>query len=462
MRLPTARAAVPNHILILLVLALSSIAFGQTGFAAEQGSVSSRVEKLVSSKGVQAWLAKDHHVPLVAINFAFVGGTSQDAPDRHGATMALAQVLNEGTAALDEKAFRERLSELALEISFNASTDSITCSLVVLTKRLDEAAALLRQVLTRPRLEATTLERIKRNIASGGAHKARAPQTIAYQNFYAHSFPGHAYGRNAEGTPESMQALTVDHLADQHRNQLVRSGLKVVLVGDIGQDRASALLDRIFGDLPPKGNVKPTSPASRQILRKHLPAAGRNAAAVFSVSAPPLGDPDFFAALVLNQIVGSGGFEARLTQEVRVKRGLTYAIETRIVADKTTSFVLGNVSTQPENITAALDVTLDVLTGLSTTGRTEAELTRAKNSLVGTYLLDLDTNARLAGNLLGLWLDGLAPEYHQQRSTGIARVTAADVRRVAARYFTRDTWSYVAVGGVRACDQSSGGPAAAC
>lgn len=432
-------------ITFLVLLAL----FGerQHAHASDQVLMDRKVQKIMSDRGVQAWLVEDHQVPLVAMKFAFTGGTSQDPAGSYGATRALAELLLEGTAELDAKQFNDKLSNLAVELAFNASTDALTGSLVSLTKRLDAAAELLRQVLEHPRFEQQTFERTKRTLANRTEFGASNPQTIAHESFYALTFPGHVFGRIDRDERETVKRLVVEDIIAQYKKQFARSNVRVVFVGDIDGARARVLLDSIFGALPQKGNIVPVPPASRTIIRQKLRHEGNNASAVFSMSAPRLKAPDFFAMLVLNQIVGSGGFEARLTQEVRVRRGLTYGIDTRIIADRMNSFMLGNVSTKAENIGTALDAALDVLTGISTHGPTESELTGAKNSLISSYLLNLDTSASLAANLLGLWLDGLGPEYHDQRSSGIAKVTSADVRSVAVRYFTRANWSYVAVGG---------------
>ena len=149
---------------------------------------------------------------------------------------------------------------------------------------------------------------------------------------------------------------------------------------------------------------------------------------------------------MLNHVIGSGDFDSRLMEEFRVKRGLAYSIQTSLISDSISSLMLGGFSTKNENMGTALSVVRDVLASTARDGPTPAKFENAKRYLTGSFLLDFDTNAKVASSLLSMWLRGKGPDYLQNRNQKIAAVTLADVKRVAAEVLKVDRLIVVIVG----------------
>jgi zinc protease len=255
--------------------------------------------------------------------------------------------------------------------------------------------------------------------------------------FYDAAFAGHAYARPVRGTGETLARLTVADMAAQRLKILGRSALHVVIVGSLGAQEARALVDGIFADLP-EGGTPPTvtraEPAPiTAVLR--APEGQLLETAIFALPMPRMGEPGYFPALALNHILGSGNFDARLTRELRVKRGLTYAIATHMVSDAAASFLLGTVSVAPGRMEEALDTVRQTLATLQRGGPDERELANAKSSLNGSYLLGADGNARLADHLLDLWLPGHGARHDEQRRAEIDAINLDDARQAARAYF---------------------------
>ena len=148
----------------------------------------------------------------------------------------------------------------------------------------------------------------------------------------------------------------------------------------------------------------------------------------FGLPAMARQDKDFMAAFVLNNIVG-GGFTSRLYNEIREKRGLAYGVDTTIVPLRHTSVFVGNVATKNEEIGQSLEVIRGEFKQVLTDGVTEQELADAKSFLTGSYALRFDTNANIANQLLWTMVEGLRPDYIENRNGMINAVTQADVRR---------------------------------
>ena len=434
---PRRRAAL---FLIVLVLALANS-------VTAQAQDLSRVQEIRSAGGIKAWLIENHSVPLIAMRFGFHGGSVQDPAGKEGLTSLMADMFSEGGGDLDRATFKKQLDQLASRFSVSASRDILTGGLVSITRRFSDSTDLVRAALIRPRFDAYDLERVKDQLLTELAFEEREANNVAFKYFYASLYGNHEYGRPVKGTARSIGQITTADLTAQHRRMLAKSSLKVVFVGDIDEKSARRTLDHVFGALPERSQRRIINAAKPQIVRKTIPWNGPRATAVYALPAPSQSDRDFLSALVLNQMLGSGNFDARLTQEVRVKRGLTYSISSRILTDRYSSLMLGTFSTKTEEMKSALNFVRDVLVRMAKEGPTRTELNNAKSGLIGSYLLNLNTSSKLAGHLLGNMLDGFGPDYFGERARRIAKLDRADIQK-AARHILRDErFAYVIVGG---------------
>lgn len=406
------------------------------------------VEEIVSAKGIKAWLVEEHSVPLIAIRFAFAGGAAQDQPGKEGQAGMVADLLLEGAGDLTADVLKEKLSRLGVRLSTSSSRDAIYGGLETLTARFGPSADLLRLMLSVPRFDADAIERVRSQHLTDLAIAANEPSKIGVNRWYAEAFKGHPYGRPVDGTPESVKGLVRDDLKAQHARLFARDVLKVVIVGDIGKQAAAAAIDAIFGDLPEKAQlarverIEPKSLPNPVVVDKDQPLA----TATFGITSLPNNHPDFPALQVLNHVIGSGDFDSRLTEEIRVKRGLAYSIQTGLLYDSITSLLLGGFATKNESMGVALAAVRDVLSATARNGPTPAQFENAKQYLVGSLLLDFDTNAKVAGSLLGVWMTGEGPDYLTTRNQKISAVTLKDVKRVAEQVLRTDQLTVTIVG----------------
>ena len=407
-----------------------------------------KVEEIESQKGIKAWLVEEHSVPLIAIRFAFIGGALQDPTGKEGLAGALADLLTEGAGDLPAAAFKDRISILGANLSMSSGRDTIFGGMETVSKRFEPSADLLRLALTAPRFDAGAIEQVKAQRLSDLALAAQQPITVARDRWYAEAFPGHAYGRPPNGTPQSVGGLTSDDLKAQHARLLAKDVLRVVIVGDIDKAGAIRAIDTIFGGLADKAQVKPIDRVEARVLPGPVVITEDHplATSVFGLASLRNDHPDFPALQVLNQVIGSGDFDSRLMAEIRVKRGLAYSVRTNLLNDTTVSLLVGGISTKNEAMREALVLVKDVLSRTAKDGPSQAEFDNAKLYLNGSYLLDFDTNAKVAGSLLGIWLDNRKPDYLLGRKQQIDRVTLADVKRVAAQVLQPDRMIVTVVG----------------
>jgi zinc protease len=417
---------------------LTGLCVAAFAFAAAAPAASAmNIEKIVSPSGISAWLVQERAVPLVALNYAFRGGTSQDAADKSGAANLAADTLDEGAGDLDSKAFHERMENHAIELAFQVGRDEFHGSLRALTEHREEAFDLLALALNKPNFTADAVERVRRQELSGLRRETTNPNNISSREWWQTAFPGHPYGRETKGTLETVPKITADDLRDYVRRVFARNDLTITIVGDVDAKTAGELIDRAFAKLPAKNDLKPIPDATPKGLGRRIVTQLDVPQAVVTFGGLGLErkDPDFMAGYIVNHILGGGSFSSRLYKEVREKRGLAYGVSDSLVWFKHAAIVLGGTATRADKTAEALDIIQRETKRMAEQGPTPDELAAAKSYLKGAYALSLDTSGKIAAQLTQIQLDKLGIDYIEKRSAMIDGVTIADAKRVAKRLY---------------------------
>jgi zinc protease len=396
-----------------------------------------KIQVVKSPGGITAWLVEEHSVPLLAMRFAFDGGSAQDPAGKEGVANFLAGMLDEGAGDIASKEFQERMEEIAMRMSFDDARDAFYGSFETLSENRDKAAALLALALSKPRFDTDAVDRVRGQLLANLAYAARDPDRVAAEQWSAMAFAGHPYGRPTNGTQATLQGTTRDDLSDYWSRTFARDNLKVVVVGDIDAATLAGMLDTLFGQLPAKARLTPVPPTQPAAVEKQkvIEMAVPQSVARFGLPALPRKDKDFMAAFVLNTVLGGGAMSSRLWEEVREKRGLAYSVFTTIQPYKQSSIFTGGVATKNEQIAQSLDLIRAELKRIATEGPTEKELADAKSYLTGSFALRFDSNAKIANQLLWFWQEDMGLDYVDRRNSEIEALTLADVKRAGQRLF---------------------------
>ncbi|WP_298259302.1 pitrilysin family protein [Bradyrhizobium sp.] len=393
-----------------------------------------RIQHLISPGGIEAWFVQDATVPLVAMEFAMYGGAAQDPDGKAGVGNMVADLIDEGSADLDSRAFHEHLDRRAIELGFSVTRDYFRGSLRMLKDNKDEAFELLRTSLTSPHFDSTDVERIRTQLMSGLRRETTSPGSLASRKFLQIAYGDHPYGRPAGGTLESVPTITIADMKDYVARVLTREHLKIAVVGDIDAASLGALLDRTFGGLPAKSRLTPVSeieaskPPQREFITLDVPQT------VVTFGGPGIkrDDPDFMAAYVVNHILG-GGSGSRLYREVREKRGLAYSVSGSLTWMEHSALFVGSTGTRADRAAETVEAITNEVHRMAENGPTAQELDEAKSYLKGSRLLSLDTSSKLAGALLQYQLDGLPVDYLERRNALVDAVTIDQTKRAAHR-----------------------------
>lgn len=403
--------------------------------APERTSHASRIQRVVSKSGVEAWLVEDYTVPLIALEFAALGGSSQDPADKSGVAYFLSGILDEGAGPYDSAAFHERLDECAIELRFHADRDVFSGHLRTLTKRKDEAFEMLRLSLMEPRLDEEPLERVRHQIEAGIRHEMNDPDSVVSRAFFEAAFPDHPYGKQVHGSLESLPRIARDDLLAYQGRIIARDAIRIGVVGAIDAAALAEALDHVFGGLPasakrnPVPDVAPAGVGSRKVIPLDIPQSS------LRFGGPGLArrDPDWIPALVVNHILGGGVFSARLFREVREKRGLAYSVYSHLAPLQHSALFLGGTSTKNERTAESLALIESEIRSMADEGPTADELDKAKKYLVGSYALNFDTSTKIASQLVRIQLDDLGLDYMDRRNGLVQAVTLEEAKRVAKR-----------------------------
>lgn len=406
------------------------------------------VHRVVSPGGIEAWLVEDHSNPILSLSLSFRGGTSSDPVGREGLATLVSGLLDEGAGDLDSLAFQTRLEDLSIQMSFDSGRDSFGGTLKTLTENRDTAFDLLRLALTKPRFDADPVERIRSQIVSALKRQDEDPQTIASKAWFRALFPDHPYGRPEDGTLASVARITIADLKAFAAGRFARDNLILGIAGDITAEALKPLLDSTFGGLPAKSvpvtvaDAAPVTKGSVVVVDRDIPQS----VAVFGHGGMKRSDPDFYAAYLLNYIVGGGGFSSRLMTEVREKRGLAYSVYSYLSPLDHAAVYVGGVATRNDRFADSLGLVRAEWARMAESGPSEKELQDAKTYLTGSWPLQLDGTGPIAGILVAIQRDDLGIDYLDKRNEYMERVTLDDTRRVARTLFAPESLTTAVVG----------------
>jgi len=431
---------------VFLAFAPITPAWAQPRAESSAARFSVAVQEITTPSGLRAWLVSNDTVPMIVMHAYWSGGSAIEPESMPGVTGVMTDMLTEGAGALDSAAFKERIEDLNIGLSFSAGWDGVGMSLTTLSENRDAAFDLARMALTSPRFDTAPLERIRRQLLVGLRTRETNPSYLGYLALDQALYPGHPYARRA--TREGVLAIDRRALAARRDALLNRATLRITIVGDINAADAARLIDSTFGGLPqgappaepPQADLRPATP----LIVRQLPQPQ----SLLLWAAPGIQDedPDWIPLAVANYILGGGGFSSRLMDQVREERGLVYSIRTVTWVRDFAAMIRGQAQTENANVAEAIEVIRSEIRRLYEQGATEAEVRDAITYLTGSFALDLDSNVKIASVVHNYQVAGRTLDYVNQRNDLIRAVTVADVDRVVRRLFNPDAFTFVVVG----------------
>ena len=410
-------------------------------------SAATDIVEVVSPNGITAWLVQEPSIPMLSLEINFRGGSVLDPVDKQGAVYMMTGLLEEGTGDMDSAAFSRARESLAADFGFDSGYDSISISARVLTENRDDALDLLKQAITYPAFSDVAFDRVQGQVQSILLDNETDTSDLAHKTMSMLAYPDHPYAQSLEGTKDSIAALTPADIHDIHKSTLTKDRMIVGVVGDISPAELGPLLDRLLGDLPQAGATLPPvttfgATGGVSVVDFDQPQS----TIIWSHAGLDQSDPDFFAAYIMNHILGGGSFSSRLTEEVREKRGLTYGIGSYLSPRDYAATIGGSVKSGNDTTAEVIRIVREEWARMADLGPTEAELLAAQKYLTGAYPLRFDGNAKIAGILVAMQTQELGIDYIKTRNDQVNAVTLDEIRAVAKRWLDPDGMRFVVVG----------------
>jgi zinc protease len=398
--------------------------------------------------GAVLLVAERPAIPIVVVRVSMAGGAVRDPADGAGLANLTAELLTRGTAHRSGPELDRAIEFVGGGLDAGAGRDGVTVTLSVLKKDLPLGLDLLAEVLREPTFPADELARKVADIQASLRRAEQSPDTVAARAIGPLMFPGHPYGRPAAGTVESVGTLTRDQVVAFHRLYYRPDGASIVVVGDVTTTEIrQALAQRLGGWTAPATRL---SAVPRPAI--DVPAQSRTITRDLSQTTVLLGrpsirqdDPDYYPLAVATYVLG-GGSASRLYTKVREERGLAYSVYAGAQPGRYGASYIVSLQSRTDAVGEAVRLAREEMARMGREPIGPAELELAKSFLIGSFPLRLDTSGKLAGFLGAVEDNGLGLDYPERYKERIARVTVADVQRVAAKYLDPATFSSVMVG----------------
>lgn len=413
------------------------------------------IQKWQQTNGAQVYFIQSPTLPMVDVEIDFDAGDRRDPADKAGLASVTAEMASkgiearDGQPALDENQLSDAWADLGAGFGANAGNDRMSFTLRSLTypDLLDKAVQLAARELAEPSFPDSVWQRERQRMIAAIREADTRPGTVAGRAFGKAVYGTHPYGYDP--TAETLSRITVQDMRDFYRSiQACRA--KVSIVGAVNRAQADQIASTLLARLP-DGSCRPLPPVAEvqpltQAVERDIPFASAQAHVLIGQPGYKRDDPDYFPLLVGNYILGGGGFVSRLTEEVRQKRGLSYSVYSYFAPGlHAGAFTLG-LETRPDQAAEAVQVARDVVRRFVAEGPTAAEVKAAKEYMVGSFALRIDSNAKLLANLANIAWYGLPLDYLDTWTRHVKEVTAAQIKAAFARKLQPDRMVTVVVG----------------
>jgi predicted Zn-dependent peptidase len=400
--------------------------------AAEGGSA---VERTRLPNGMVVLVRTNETVPAVAVSlFVRVGGWWED-DDSAGVTNLLQQVMMKGTTTRSALEIVEAAERMGGSIGASVDPDFAEIRGTALVRHWPRLLELVADVTFHPQLAEAEIAIERRNVLTAIRSRADQPFQRAFDTLLERLYPAHPYGKPAVGRIPVVETLTRDALVAHHRRFYRPDRMVLSVSGQVRSRDVTEEALRLFtggGESPPpRLQPVPEPPVQAERLVVTHPAA--QAQVLFGFLAPPVGHPDYAPVKVLTAVFG-GGMAGRLFVGLRDKEGLAYSTGAVYPSRARPSFIVAYLGTAPANVGRAEQGLRRELQRIRDEPPSIEEVARAKAYLLGQFVLDRRTNARLAWYQGFYEATGVGDAFAARYVQDVEAVTVAEVHRVASQY----------------------------
>ncbi len=403
-----------------------------------------------TEQGTRVYFVENHDLKMLDISVDFIAGSSRDLPSRSGLANLTLHMMDLGAGGLSEDEISKSVADVGAVLGNHLDRDRAGFTLRTLSSERErqQSLSVLSKIIQQPDFPEQILAREKARAISGLKEAGTQPESIANKAFYMALYGSHPYAMQTSGEVDTVNAIQRSDLLEFYQGRYTAGSAVIALMGDISRAEAEAIARQLSGNLPPNTELaalpKIQQPDTEIVKKIAHPASQSHI--LMGVPGVKRGAPDFFPLLVGNYVLGGGGFDSRLTKEVREKRGLAYSAHSYFLPmSQEGPFEIG-VQTKKEQTEEAIKIVKSVLQDFIANGPTAAELKQAKNNFVGGFALRIDSNKKIVDYLSVIGFYGLPLTYLDDFVGNIEKVTLGDIRSAFTKHLDPNRMVLVVVG----------------
>jgi len=399
-----------------------------------------KAERIEMPNHLKVLVFEEHSIPAVTLQLLVSAGSWLDPPDMKGLANLTAKSILLGTRTFSFDEINNKLDFIGASLDADCSKDFAMIGMQVLKKNLGSGIALFADIIVHPTFPKADVDGQKDDIIGSLREKEDDPLEVANRAFEKALFLNAPYAGPVDGTEKSVAAIGTEELSKFYTSFYRPNNAVLVIGGDITLEEVKTLIiPRLSGweaaDItePPfrkefaegEVNVDIDKPVSQATIIMGCPAMER-------------ASEDYYPLQVMSQILGSGDLSSRLMAEIRIKKGLAYAVESYLAARKYAGSFRVVIQTKDASAKESIALARKELEQLKREPVTEGELEAAKKFLIGNFPLKYAAQQDYARFLAQIEFYGLGSDYPDKYASLINAVSADDILRVAKKYVKPD------------------------
>ncbi len=408
------------------------------------------IQNWTTSGGARVYFVENHDIPMLDVAVDFPAGSRFDTADKSGLGALAHTMLDQGAGGLSDVAIAQRLADVGAVLDGVFDQDRAGVSLRTLSsaRERDAALSMLAAILHKPEFPLSAMQRERARMLAQLRDDESRPGDIASKSFYRSLYGDQGYGLPVTGTAQGLGKLKRSDLQDWYKARYRAGGAVISIIGDMSRADAEQLAARLAAGLPQGVPAEAAaSPVALPPAQKRITYPSSQSHVLIGQVGMARSDPDYFALYVGNHILGGSGFDSRIMDEVRQKRGFAYSAYSYFMPMAQPGPLVIGLQTKNSQAGDAMKVARDTVARFVAEGPTEAELAQARNNLVGGFPLRIDSNKKILDYLRAIGFYRLPLTYLDDWIKSVEGVTLQQIRDAFKRRVHPEAFSVVVVGG---------------
>ena len=435
----------------LFVLLLVTSLFASASYALPQ------IITWETEAGIKVLYVHAPELPIIDLALTFDAGSARDG-DMPGLSSLMHGLMDKGTGKLNADDVASKFEDVGAQFGVSVDLDRSSATLRSLSKQdlFNSALDMYIGVITKPSFPERDFDREKKRVLISLEDSDQRPGDIVSRTFFQMLYQKHPYAQPGIGTKDSVNKISIKHVKQFHAKHIVATNTVLAIVGDITQEQAHSIANRIDQSLSKgKRQQKLAAVEPSSMSKKIVDFPSQQAHVRIGQIGIQRGHPDYFNLYVGNHVLGGGGFTSRLMEEVRSKRGLSYSVYSYFLPyQQQGPFMLG-LQTRTDQVTEAIEVCQGVLANFIESGPTQEELNLSKQNIINGFPLRVDSNKDQLGYLSLIGYYDLPLTYLDDFIKNIEQVSLEDVKQAFSKHLDLDSFVTVVVGSEQTDEQGA-------